>query len=130
MLAGSRAHLREVGEAYFEHMRFAARVGAMMVAAGLACMLHALVPALCTRTASRTIERLHRILQERGALERDGAGEEAAAFARLAALSLAAAAAPWVAGAHPAFAAPLALLALAFPLAFIVTYGEGAAEFR
>ena len=53
------AHPRSVGESYLEHLRTAARFGSAMVAAGMACLLHALVPALFERTGSRTVKRLY-----------------------------------------------------------------------
>ena len=68
MLRSSRAHLAEVGETYFEHMRFALLVGSLAIGAGLACVLHALVPALCERTCSRTIASLERLFADRGQL--------------------------------------------------------------
>jgi hypothetical protein len=68
MLANSRRHLAEAGEDYFEHMRFAVSAGLMLVAAGLGCMIHGLVPGLCTRTASRTVDELRRLFAERDAL--------------------------------------------------------------
>jgi len=52
-------HPASVGETYLEHARHAAGFGAAMSRAALASFLHALVPALCTTTASRTIARLH-----------------------------------------------------------------------
>ena len=65
MLQASRAHLANVGESYFEHMRFALVVGALVAGAGLACMLHALVPACCERTCSRTIGLMQRLFADR-----------------------------------------------------------------
>jgi hypothetical protein len=53
------AHPRSVGESYTEHFRTAARFGAAMVSAGVACLLHALVPALFERTGSHTVKRLY-----------------------------------------------------------------------
>lgn len=54
-----RAHPRSVGESYGEHFRTASGVGATMIIAGFACFVHALVPALCKRTGSQAIIRLH-----------------------------------------------------------------------
>ncbi|WP_189047411.1 DUF6356 family protein [Aliidongia dinghuensis] len=51
-------HPASVGETYFEHMRFASRTGAMMIAGGCACLIHGLLPFLCTTTGSRTIRTL------------------------------------------------------------------------
>src|SRR6476469_4074526 len=69
LLKASRAHLAEVGETYFEHMRFALVVGALGVGAGLACMLHAIVPALCERSCSRAVASLRRLFADRSLLE-------------------------------------------------------------
>ena len=52
-------HPRSVGESYREHQLVALSFAGELVAAGLACGVHAIVPALFTRTASRAIERLH-----------------------------------------------------------------------
>src|SRR5215212_4726518 len=68
MWTASRAHLAEAGEGYFQHLRFAGSVGLMLVAAGLACILHGLFPSLCTKTASRTVDELKRLFAERHAL--------------------------------------------------------------
>lgn len=69
MIARSRAHLADAGEAYFEHLRFATTVGLMAMSAGLACLVHALIPALCQRTASRTIGLLGVLFADRRRLE-------------------------------------------------------------
>lgn len=69
MLQASRAHLAEVRETYFEHMRFALLVGALGVGAGFACMLHAIIPALCERTCSRTVASLQRLFADRSQLQ-------------------------------------------------------------
>ena len=68
MRARSRAHLLEAGESYLEHMRFAVGVGLMLVAAGFACIIHGLIPGLCTKTASRTVDELKRLFVQRDAL--------------------------------------------------------------
>jgi hypothetical protein len=52
-------HPHSVGESYSEHFAIAARFGAAMVSAGVACLFHALVPALFERTGSRTVKRLY-----------------------------------------------------------------------
>jgi hypothetical protein len=51
-------HPASVGETYFEHLRFASRTGLMMLAGGCACLVHGLLPFLCTTTGSRTIRTL------------------------------------------------------------------------
>jgi uncharacterized protein YjeT (DUF2065 family) len=68
MFRRSKAHLAEAGESYVDHLRFAVGVGLMLVAAGTACILHGLLPGLCTKTASRTVDELKRLFAERDAL--------------------------------------------------------------
>lgn len=53
------AHPRSVGESYVEHFLVAGRFGLAMVRGGLACLVHALVPALCERTGSTTVKALY-----------------------------------------------------------------------
>jgi hypothetical protein len=53
------AHPKSVGETYFEHFSIAWRVGMAMLGGGLACLFHALVPALFQRTGSGTIKQLY-----------------------------------------------------------------------
>ncbi|MEQ8411753.1 MAG: DUF6356 family protein [Erythrobacter sp.] len=52
-------HPSSVGESYGEHCASALRFGLAMIAAGLACILHAFVPFLFVRTGSRQVVRLH-----------------------------------------------------------------------
>ena len=52
-------HPRSVGETYAQHMRSAFGVGAAMIGAGLACLVHGLLPFLFVRTGSRQITVLH-----------------------------------------------------------------------
>ena len=53
------AHPLSVGESYGEHFLVAWRFGVALLSGGLACLVHALVPALCERTGSTTIKRLY-----------------------------------------------------------------------
>ncbi|MBP6013737.1 MAG: hypothetical protein KBA31_16035 [Alphaproteobacteria bacterium] len=48
-------HPRSVGETYFEHAAMALGFAARLFLAGLACMIHALVPGVLQRTGSRMI---------------------------------------------------------------------------
>jgi hypothetical protein len=124
-VADSKAHLAAVGESYFEHMRFAAAVGAMLAAAAMACTLHALIPGVCTGTASRTIRRLNILLERRETLhELASSSGEAIGFAFLASASLLAVAALWIIGTNPAVALPLTFVALGLPGAFLLTNPE------
>jgi hypothetical protein len=53
------SHPQSVGESYLEHQRVAFSFAGTLLLAGCACLLHALVPGLCERTASKKIEILH-----------------------------------------------------------------------
>jgi len=52
-------HPRSLGMSWAAHGAGAVVIGARMVGAGLACIVHAAVPALFTQTAGRTILSLH-----------------------------------------------------------------------
>jgi hypothetical protein len=52
-------HPKAVGETYFEHMRVALSFAAPLLTAGVAALVHAVLPFLCVTTASGTVKRLH-----------------------------------------------------------------------
>jgi Family of unknown function (DUF6356) len=56
-------HPESVGETYGEHMVRASCFGGRMVLAGLACMVHALLPFIFVRTGSQAIDELHARMQ-------------------------------------------------------------------
>lgn len=51
-------HPRTIGETYGQHARTALSFGWRMMIGGAACMVHALVPGLFVKTASRTVVQL------------------------------------------------------------------------
>ena len=53
------AHPATVGESYGEHLATAAVFGARMILAGMACLLHGLLPFVFVRTGSRAISELN-----------------------------------------------------------------------
>lgn len=55
LLSLFRRHPAEHGETYGEHFKVAASVGGPMVLAGLACLIHGIMPFLFKTTASRTL---------------------------------------------------------------------------
>lgn len=64
-------HPHSMGESYFEHQRRALGFGGSLLLAALACMVHALIPALFERTGSTAIGRLHdRMVTHRAAAAR------------------------------------------------------------
>ncbi|MDP9162961.1 MAG: DUF6356 family protein [Pseudomonadota bacterium] len=52
-------HPRSLGMSWAGHGRGAVAIGAAMVTAGVACIVHALVPGWFTQTAGRTVSSLH-----------------------------------------------------------------------
>ncbi|MCY4565829.1 MAG: DUF6356 family protein [Gammaproteobacteria bacterium] len=52
-------HLQEVGETYPQHLIKASGFAATMLAGGVACLVHALLPFLFVRTGSNCIRRLN-----------------------------------------------------------------------
>jgi hypothetical protein len=65
-------HPASVGESFGEHFGVASSFGLTMIAAGLASLVHAFVPALFKTTGSRTVARLHqRIVDMRAAKAAD-----------------------------------------------------------
>jgi hypothetical protein len=100
----------------------------MAVGAGLACLIHALVPALCQRTCSSTVRLLEELFADRSQLPTIAArASGATTFVGLLALSLYAAFVPIVVGASAGFAALTFAMALVLPITFLATNTELAA---
>ena len=62
-------HPASVGESYTEHLAHATCFGVRMIAAGIACLVHALLPFLFSRTGSAAIAELNdrMVVNRRGA---------------------------------------------------------------
>ncbi|RMD62786.1 MAG: hypothetical protein D6826_06560 [Alphaproteobacteria bacterium] len=52
-------HPASVDETYAEHLGIATAFGTRMILAGLACLIHGLLPFLFVKTGSNTIAELH-----------------------------------------------------------------------
>lgn len=52
-------HPRSLGMSWAQHGIGAVVIGATLVGAGAACLVHALVPGWFTQTAGKTVERMH-----------------------------------------------------------------------
>ena len=122
MIARSRAHLAQAGEEYLIHMRFAATVGLLMIGAGLACLLHAIVPALCQSTCSRTVDQLQALFADRRRLDDTlAATEPVLVFTSLLLLCSAIVAPLLLITAASPLALVLAALCFAMPVTFLAT---------
>ncbi|HEY0627707.1 MAG TPA: DUF6356 family protein [Sphingomicrobium sp.] len=60
-------HPKALGMSWAEHGVGAVVIGARMVGAGLACIVHAAVPGIFTETAGRTVKSLHDHMVQRKA---------------------------------------------------------------
>ena len=60
------AHPQSVNESYFEHLWFATRFAALLLAAAGAALVHALLPFLFEKTASRIVAKLYARTHNRG----------------------------------------------------------------
>ena len=59
-------HPRKVDEPYVQHMIFAARFSLKLFGAGAAALIHAVIPCLFERTASRMIAEMYAKTHNRG----------------------------------------------------------------
>jgi hypothetical protein len=59
------SHPQQAGESYFQHQRAALSFALPLLAAGLAAMVHAIVPGIFERTAGTIIRQLHGRLEGR-----------------------------------------------------------------
>ena len=125
MIARSRSHLRDAGEGYWQHFRFATTFGLLAMAAGLAAIIHAFVPAMCTQTASRIVRHLGQLLEDRSKIDAiESEAVEARAFVLLLILATAAVAPLWLLGAPLALKLSYTVLAYALPAALMFTNPE------
>ena len=60
-------HPKSLGMSWAEHGAGAAVIGARMVGAGIACIVHAAVPGLFTQTAGKTVLSLYDYMMQRRA---------------------------------------------------------------
>ena len=61
------AHLDTINESYLQHSRFAIKSGCHLIIAGLACIIHGLVPGALESTGSRKTKELAQIFERRSA---------------------------------------------------------------
>ena len=64
-------HPRSLGMTWAQHGAGAVAIGATLVGAGAACLVHALVPGWFTQTAGKTVARIYDHIQQRKAESSD-----------------------------------------------------------
>ena len=120
MFCESRSHLTASGETYLEHMRFAMTVGTMAIGAGLACVLHAVIPGLCQTSCSRTVADLQGLFADRQRLvEIAERSSGVTVFVGLTAISSMTAAFALIVGVGSPFAWAAALPSVALPMLYV-----------
>ncbi len=122
MIGQSRAHLRQAGEGYWEHFRFATTFGLLAMAAGIAAILHAVIPGICTSTASRIIRHLGHLADDRTKIDViENEAVEARAFVMLLILATAVVAPLWILDAPTGLRITYTALAFALPAVLLVS---------
>ncbi|HET9336689.1 MAG TPA: DUF6356 family protein [Sphingomicrobium sp.] len=125
MIEQSRAHLRDAGEGYWQHLRFATTFGLLAIAAGLAALIHAIIPGVCTHTASRIVRHLGQLVDDRSRIDAiESEAVEARAFVLLLILATAVVAPLWLLGAPMILKLTYTVLAYALPAALMFTNPE------
>ena len=125
MIARSRAHLRDAGEGYWQHLRFATTFGLIALAAGCAAIIHAFVPAMCTHTASRLIRHLGQLIEDRSKIDAvESEAVEARAFVLLLILASGVVTPLWLLGAPLALKIAYTVLAYALPATLMLSNPE------
>ena len=125
MIAQSRAHLKSAGESYWQHFRFATTFGLLAMAAGLAAILHAFIPGICTSTASRIVRHLGHLIDDRSQIDAiENEAVEARAFVMLLILATAAVAPLWILDAPNTLRITYTVLAYALPAALMISNPE------
>jgi Family of unknown function (DUF6356) len=125
MITQSRAHLRQAGEGYWQHFRFATTFGLLAMAAGLAAILHAFIPGICTHTASRIVRHLGQLLEDRSRIDAvESEAVEARAFVLLLILATLVVAPLWILSAPMTLRIAYTVLAFALPATLMLTNPE------
>lgn len=74
-------HPESIGETYLVHLGHASRFALQMMMAGIACLVHSVLPFLFADTASRVVTQLHQqmVAARRGVGRAAASGEESVA---------------------------------------------------
>lgn len=125
MISRSRKHLRDAGEGYWQHFRFATTFGLLAIAAGIAAIVHAIVPGMSTHTASRIVRHLGQLVEDRSQIDAvESEAVEARAFVLLLLLATAVVIPLWWLGAPMVLKASYTVLAYALPVALMFSNPE------
>jgi hypothetical protein len=122
MIGQSRAHLQQAGEGYWQHFRFATTFGLLAAAAGIAALIHAVIPAMCTSTASQIVRHLAQLIEDRSKIDMiEREAVEAKAFVLLLILASAVVAPLWIIEAPTILRMVYTVLAYALPATLLIS---------
>jgi hypothetical protein len=125
MIRQSREHLRAADEGYWQHFRFATTFGLLATAAGIAAVIHAIIPGICTSTASRIVRHLGQLIEDRSKIDAiESEAVEARAFVLLLMLAAAVVAPLWILDAPTTLRIAYTVLAFALPATLMVSNPE------
>jgi gamma-F420-2:alpha-L-glutamate ligase len=124
---GGRAGLRAISDRSTGYRRFASAVGVRMIGAGLTSLAHAAAPPVLVDAKSRTSLGLRTLFEGhvRTNLAAFDDSEQERTLIVVLAVSIWAAVLPWLAGAGAMVSGFLSVLALAYPLIFLLTAPSG-----
>jgi gamma-F420-2:alpha-L-glutamate ligase len=127
MIFGGRAGLRAISDRNTEFRRFASAVGLRMVAAGIGALIQASFPRMLVDHRSPVGVGLRSLFEGRVASELNRLDDRAQerTFLTVLAVALWAAVLPWIAGAEAVVSGALSLMALSFPVLFLLTAPAG-----
>lgn len=120
---GGRSGLRAISDRSTGYHRFASAVGVRMIAAGVACLIHAAMPPALIDEKSRTSLGLRTLFEGRVRTDMTAFddSEQERTLVVILAVSIWAAVLPWLAGAHAMISGALSVIALLFPILFLLT---------
>jgi len=124
---GGRAGLRAISDRSLGYRRFASAVGLRMIAAGLISVAHAVMPPILVDKRSSTSLSLRTLFEGRVRTDLaafDDAEQERTLITVLA-VSIWAAVLPWLAGTEALLSGFLSVIALAYPILFLLTAPSG-----
>ncbi len=102
-------------------MRFASRVGGILIVAGICCLIHSVIPALFPTSASRRIGLLSEALRDRAIIASPGASTNSRlTLAMLLLMATTISLALLGGGADLRIASALSLVSFTYPVAFLV----------
>ena len=65
MINDSKEHLNDTNETYIQHFKAAIKIGFTMIIGGFQAILHAIIPGILKKSASKKIKKLYKFIADR-----------------------------------------------------------------